>query len=127
MSHAEMTYKILKDIPFPKKILKAKHIASNHHEKLNGKGYPRGLDNSQLSLDDKILAVADVFEALSSADRPYKKAKTLSEIFKILSFMVKDGDIDGDIVKFIYDTKLYMKYAETEMNPEQIDEPKLFF
>jgi len=127
MSHAEMTYKILKNIPFPRKFTDAKHIASNHHEKLNGKGYPRGLSEKDLSLDDKILAVSDVFEALSSGDRPYKKAKKLSDIFKILSFMVKDGDIDGDIVRFIFDSKLYLEYAKREMLPEQIDEPKLFF
>lgn len=127
MSHSKMTSKILKNIPFPKKFLEAKHIASNHHEKLNGKGYPRGLKAEDLNLDDRILAIADVFEALSSADRPYKPPKKLSEIFKILSFMVKDGDIDGDIVKFIYETKLYEKYAEQEMSKEQIDEPKLFF
>lgn len=127
MSHANMTYKILENIPFPKKFIEAKHIASNHHEKLNGKGYPRGLTAEELSLDDRILAIADVFEALSSVDRPYKAPKTLSEIFKILSFMVKDGEIDGDIVRFIFDSKIYLEYAKEEMLPEQIDEPKLFF
>lgn len=127
MNHAEMTYKILKDIPFPQKFVEAKHIASNHHEKLNGKGYPRGLAENSLSLDDRILAISDVFEALSSGDRPYKESKTLSQVFKILSFMVKDGDIDGDIVRFIFDSKVYLEYAKQEMKPEQIDEPKLFF
>jgi len=127
MSHAEMTYRILQDIPFPQKFLEAKHIASNHHEKLNGTGYPQGLNSSQLSFDDRILAIADVFEALSSGDRPYKPAKTLSQVFKILSFMVKDGDIDGEIVRFIFDSKVYLQYAKQEMRPEQIDEPKLFF
>ncbi len=127
MNHAKMTTKILKNIPFPKKFVEAKHIASNHHEKLNGKGYPQGLSDSKLNLDDRILAIADVFEALSSADRPYKKPKKLSEIFKILSFMVKDGELDGDIIRFIYKSKIYLKYAEKKMLPEQIDEPKLFF
>jgi len=127
MNHANMTYKILKDIPFPKKFEKAKHIASNHHEKLNGKGYPRGLTADQLTLEDRILAIADVFEALSSADRPYKKPKKLSEIFKILSFMVKDGEIDGKLVRFIFNSKLYLDYAKKNMLPEQIDEPKLLF
>lgn len=127
MSHATMTSEILKNIPFPKKFEEAKDIASNHHEKINGKGYPRGLKGDDLSLDDRILAVADVFEALSSGDRPYKKSKKLSEIFKILSFMVKDGDIDGDVVRFIFDSKIYVEYAKDEMSEEQIDEPKLFF
>ena len=127
MNHATMTTKILKNIPFPKKFVEAKRIASNHHEKLNGKGYPQGLSDSKLNLDDRILAIADVFEALSSADRPYRKPKKLSEIFKILSFMVKDGELDGDIIQFIYKSKIYLKYAEQEMLPEQIDEPKLFF
>jgi len=127
MNHAKMTTKILKSIPFPKKFIEAKHIASNHHEKLNGKGYPQNLNASKLNLEDRILAIADVFEALSSADRPYKHPKKLSEIFKILSFMVKDGDIDGDLVKFIFKSKVYLKYAQLEMLPEQIDEAKLHF
>ncbi len=127
MSHAGMTYKILENIPFPKKFLDAKHIASNHHEKLNGEGYPRGLTAGDLSVDDRILAIADVFEALSSADRPYKTPKKLSEVFKILSFMVKDGEIDGEIVRTIFDSKMYLEYAKENMLPEQIDEPKLFF
>ncbi len=126
MNHAKMTTKILKSIPFPKKFIEAKHVASNHHEKLNGKGYPQGLNANKLNLDDRILAIADVFEALSSADRPYKQPKKLSEIFKILSFMVKDGDIDGDLVKFIFKSKIYLKYAKQEMLPAQIDEPVLF-
>jgi HD-GYP domain-containing protein (c-di-GMP phosphodiesterase class II) len=127
MSHAEMTYRMLEEIPFPRNFHSAKDVACNHHEKLNGKGYPRGLSANKLTIDDRLLAIVDVFEALSSSDRPYKSPKKLSEIFKILSFMVKDGDIDGDIVKFIFDSKVYLQYAEQEMLPEQIDEPKLFF
>jgi HD-GYP domain-containing protein (c-di-GMP phosphodiesterase class II) len=127
MSHAEMTTKILDKIPFPKQFREAKHIASNHHEKLNGKGYPKGLSAEELSFDDRLLAIGDVFEALSSSDRPYKNPKKLSEVFKILSFMVKDGDIDGDIVKFIFENKIYLQYANEELLPEQIDEPSILF
>ncbi|EJF07666.1 HD-GYP domain-containing protein [Thiovulum sp. ES] len=127
MSHAEMTSKILEKIPFPKQFRDAKHIASNHHEKLNGKGYPRGLSADELSFDDRLLAIGDVFEALTSSDRPYKKPKKLSEVFKILSFMVKDGEIDGDIVRFIFDKKIYLEYATEELLAEQLDEPDILF
>jgi HD-GYP domain-containing protein (c-di-GMP phosphodiesterase class II) len=127
MSHAEMTSKILEKIPFPKQFRDAKHIASNHHEKLNGKGYPKGLSADELSFDDRLLAIGDVFEALTSSDRPYKKPKKLSEVFKILSFMVKDGEIDRDIVKFIFDKKIYLEYATEEMLAEQLDEPNILF
>jgi HD-GYP domain-containing protein (c-di-GMP phosphodiesterase class II) len=127
MSHAEMTSKILEEIPFPKQFREAKHIASNHHEKINGEGYPKGLSAEDLTFDDRLLAIADVFEALSSFDRPYKKPKKLSEIFRILSFMVKDQEIDENIVRFIFDSKVYLKYAEQEMKEEQLDEPFLLF
>ena len=104
-SHAQLSYEMLSVLPFPKKYENVMHIAVNHHEKLNGKGYPRGLSEQEIALEDRILILADIFEALSSNDRPYKGVKTLSEIFKILDFMVKDGEIDKDLLDFFNNIK----------------------
>ena len=82
-SHATLSYEMLSALPFPKKYSNIMHIAVNHHEKLNGKGYPRGLSEQEIALEDRILILAEIFEALSSNDRPYKGVKKLSEIFKI--------------------------------------------
>jgi HD-GYP domain-containing protein (c-di-GMP phosphodiesterase class II) len=89
---------------------------------LNGKGYPKGYSADNLPLQSRILAVADVFEALTAADRPYKKAKTLTESLTIMGFMVKDGQLDKDLVSFFLDSGLYKEYAERFMKREYIDE-----
>jgi HD-GYP domain-containing protein (c-di-GMP phosphodiesterase class II) len=96
--------------------------AASHHEKLSGKGHPFGFTAEQLPIQSRLLAVADIFEALTSADRPYKKAKTLSESFKIMAFCVKDREIDGEILDFFIDSGLYLEFAEHYMHPEQIDQ-----
>jgi len=119
--HARMSKEMLDKLPFPKKLRRVPEIAGSHHEKLNGKGYPQGLSAEQLSLESRILALADIFEALTASDRPYKDAKKLSEVAKIISFMVKDGELDPDLVKFFYDAKLHLKYAKNELKEEQID------
>ncbi len=120
-NHATMTLKMLNQLPFPKKLKNVPEIAGNHHEKLNGKGYPRGLSAQDLSLESRILALADIFEALTAPDRPYKDAKTLTEVKKIIGFMIKDSELDPDLVKFFYDNKLHLEYAKEELKPEQID------
>lgn len=123
--HAQLSFDMLSALPFPKKYKDVLNIAANHHEKLNGKGYPRGLDESQLTLEDRVMILADIFEALTSNDRPYKDAKKLSEVFKILSFMVKDGEIDGELLKFFHENEVLEKYAKEELLDYQIDESKL--
>lgn len=120
-NHATLTLKMLNQLPFPKKLKNVPEIAGNHHEKLNGKGYPRGLSAKDLSLESRILALADIFEALTAPDRPYKDAKTLSEVKRIIGFMIKDEELDEHLVKFFYDNKLHLEYAKEELNPEQID------
>lgn len=112
---------MLSALPFPKKYSNITHIAINHHEKLNGKGYPRGLSSEDLVLEDRILILADIFEALTSIDRPYKGIKKLSEVFKILDFMVKDGEIDGDLLEFFKNSKALKEYCKTELLQEQLD------
>ena len=126
-SHAQLTLDMLSNLPFPKKYSRVLNIASNHHEKLNGKGYPRGLAADELTIEDKIMILADIFEALTASDRPYKKGKKLSEVFKILSFMVKDGEIDGELLKFFHKSKVLDKYVKEELKLFQADESELSF
>jgi len=120
-NHVVVSIKMLNALPFPKKLSRVPEIAGGHHEKINGKGYPLGLKGDELSLESRILAIADVFEALTAADRPYKPAKKLSEAMKIISFMVKDGELDGDLVNFFYEKNLHMEYAKQELLESQID------
>ncbi len=109
--HAKISLDILNKLPFPKKYNDVAQIAGAHHEKLNGKGYPLGLKGDEISFEARILAVADIFEALTASDRPYKKANTITVAMEILHSMVKDGDLDKDIVNFFHSSKLYLKYA----------------
>ncbi|MCX5839617.1 MAG: HD domain-containing protein, partial [Deltaproteobacteria bacterium] len=118
---ATMTYKILSQLPFPKKLKPVPDYAAAHHETPTGKGYPRGLGADQISLQSRILALADVFEALTAKDRPYKKGKTLSEAMHTLEMMVKDGNIDPDLFALFQRERIHLDYARRELNPQQID------
>ncbi len=120
--HVSVTWEMLSDITFPKKYKNVAFYASSHHEKLNGKGYPRGLTADEMPLQARIIAVADIYEALTAGDRPYKKAKTLSESLKIMATCVKFGELDGDILDFFLDSGLYMDYANRFMDDKQIDQ-----
>jgi len=120
-NHATVSLDMLNALPFPKKLRRVPEIAGGHHEKLNGKGYPLGLTADQLTLESRVLALADIFEALTASDRPYKDAKTLSEAIKIIDFMVKDEELDSDLVEFFYQKNLHLKYAKQELKDEQLD------
>jgi len=120
-NHALMTIKILEKLPFPKKIKNVPYIAGAHHEKLSGRGYPLGLKAEQINLQARIMALADIFEALTARDRPYKQPKKLSECIKILGFMMKDLELDTDVVQFFIDNKMHIEYANEHLNPDQID------
>lgn len=119
--HATMTLKMLKQLPFPKKLSQVAEYASGHHEKLDGTGYPRGLSGDELSLQSRIMAVADIFEALTAKDRPYKEPMQLSQAIKILGFMKKDHHIDPEVLDIFLRNELHLEYARVQMNPEQID------
>lgn len=121
-NHAEMTIKILHALPFPKKFARVPEFAGGHHEKLDGSGYPRGLKGDQLPLQARIMAIADVFEALTARDRPYKPPMRLSQALDILRYMTRDNHIDPDLFRLLVEKKLHRAYAERELNPEQIDE-----
>ncbi|NGZ04725.1 MAG: GAF domain-containing protein [Magnetococcales bacterium] len=121
-NHVSATIKMLDAIPFPKHLKQVPEIAGGHHEQINGQGYPKGLTGDQMSIQARMVAIADVFEALTARDRPYKKGKTLSSSLQILGFMKKDGHIDPDLFKLFIDKKVYLEYAQEYLSPEQIDE-----
>ncbi|MBE9504632.1 MAG: HD domain-containing protein [Proteobacteria bacterium] len=124
-NHVYMTKVMLEQLPFPKNLSNVPAYASGHHETLDGTGYPSGLNAGELSLQARIMAVADVFEALTAKDRPYKKPMKLSQAVNILGFMKKDKHIDGDIFDLFINSNLFMEYAESELRPEQIDDVEL--
>lgn len=126
-NHALLSIKMLESLPFPKKLKNIPTIAGGHHEKISGAGYPFGLKGDEISFDARILAIADIFEALTSHDRPYKDPNTLNQSLRILSFMVKDGELDKDLVKFFIDKKLHLKYAKDNLTQEQMDEITVTF
>ena len=121
--HAEISMQMLNELSYPKKLKNVPRYASAHHEKLNGKGYPLGLDASELPVQARMIAIADLFEALTASDRPYKDGKKLTETFKILGFMAKDGDIDKDLLDLLIDSGLYLEYSKKFLKSEQIDAP----
>ncbi|HPP06157.1 MAG TPA: HD domain-containing phosphohydrolase, partial [Syntrophorhabdaceae bacterium] len=120
-NHAALTYKILSELPFPKKLQRVPQFASTHHECLNGSGYPFGLKEDELPIQSRIIALADIFEALTAQDRPYKKAKALSESLMIMSSMAQNKFIDPRLFEFFIKEKIYLEYAKRELSPSQID------
>lgn len=120
--HIMQTIAMLERLPFPKHLKRVPEYAGTHHETLTGSGYPRAIDYTGLSVPSRIMAIADIFEALTASDRPYKKAKTLSESVKILSFFKKDGHIDPDLFDLFLTSGVYRDYADRFLLPEQIDE-----
>ena len=120
--HALVSHEMLSELTYPKKFKNLPLYAASHHEKLNGKGYPFNKTAEKLPLQSRLIAIADLYEALTASDRPYKKGKTLTETLRIMAFMVKDGEIDKDLVELLMDSKLYLKYAKEFLKPEQIDD-----
>ena len=123
--HIVVTIDMLEQLPYPKHLRNVPEFAGGHHEKLDGTGYPKGLNHSEMSVQAKIMAIADIFEALTARDRPYKKGKTLSQAMRILGFMKNDAHIDTELFEVFVKEKIYLKYAESFLNPEQIDEVEL--
>ncbi|MBF0255382.1 MAG: transporter substrate-binding domain-containing protein [Gammaproteobacteria bacterium] len=120
--HVIQTIHMLEQLPFPEQLKRIPEYAGTHHETLIGTGYPRKLTAAELSIPARIMALADVFEALTASDRPYKKAKTLSEAIKIMGFMVKDQHIDAEVFKLFLRSGVYLDYARATLLPEQLDE-----
>ena len=120
-NHVVVSIKILSQLPFSKILKHVPEYAGAHHEKLNGEGYPRGLTADQLSLQARIMAVADVFEALTASDRPYRKPMRLEKAMEILGYMVKDGELDGRIVDLFESSGVVKAYAKKELRTDQYD------
>ena len=120
--HMISTIKILESLPFPAELKNVPRYASTHHETMKGSGYPRKLPGQQLSIPERILAVADIFEALTASDRPYKKAKPISAAIDIMYKMVQDGHIDKDCFELFLQDKVYLLYAQEFLPNDQVDE-----
>jgi hypothetical protein len=120
-NHIVATIKMLESLPFPKNLQNVPEYAGGHHEKMDGTGYPRGLKRDEMSVQARIMAIADIFEALTASDRPYKKGKKLSECLKIMGFMKQDDHIDPDIFDIFIKQRVYLDYADEFLDPEQID------
>jgi HD-GYP domain-containing protein (c-di-GMP phosphodiesterase class II) len=120
--HIVQTIVMLSRLPFPKHLRRAPEFAGGHHEKLDGTGYPKRLAAGEMSLPARAMAIADIFEALTAADRPYKKAKKLSESIGIMDRMRADRHIDPDLFALFLSSGVYREYAEQHLLPGQIDE-----
>lgn len=120
--HMISTIKMLESLPFPDDLARVPRYASTHHETMKGTGYPRKLSAKDLSTPERILVISDIFEALTAADRPYKKAKPLSVAIDILHKMALDEHIDMDLFKLFLSSGVYMQYAEKFLPSKQIDE-----
>jgi len=119
--HIVQTIVMLERLPFPPALARVSEYAGTHHETLRGDGYPRRLGADQLSVPARIMAIADIFEALTAGDRPYKKAKSLSESIQILAGFRDRGHIDADLFALFLTSGVYLRYAERFLRPEQID------
>ncbi|WP_022660597.1 HD domain-containing phosphohydrolase [Paucidesulfovibrio longus] len=120
--HTLSGMEMLQKIPFPANLGRVVEIATEHHETLIGTGYPLHKRKENLSVESRILAIADIFEALTASDRPYKQPKRLSEALRIMSFMCKDKHIDADLFEIFLRKGVFRQYAEQHLAPEQIDD-----
>ena len=123
--HIDITIQMLEALPWPRHLANVPEYAGGHHERMDGKGYPRGLTRDQMSIQARCMGIADVFEALTAEDRPYKKAKTLSEALTILGKLKLSGQIDPDLFDVFMWQKVYLPYARQYMKPQLIDEVDL--
>ena len=123
--HIVATIKMLEELPWPKHLKHVPEYAGGHHERMDGKGYPKGLKREQMSVQARVMGIADIFEALTARDRPYKKGKTLTESLEILGKFKLNGHVDPDLFDVFIREKVYLEYARQFMNPEQIDEVDL--
>ena len=119
--HIVATIKMLESLPWPKHLKKVPEYAGGHHERMDGKGYPKGLKREEMSVQARIMGIADIFEALTAADRPYKKGKTLSESLAIMQKFKENGHIDPDLFEVFLEKRVFLRYADLYMPFDQID------
>ena len=120
--HIVITIEMLEQLPYPKQLKNVPEFAGGHHEKMDGTGYPKGLKEDQMSPQAKIMAIADIYEALTASDRPYKDGKKISDAMRIMGFMKNDYHIDEDLFEIFVKTGVYKKYADKFVAKNQIDE-----
>jgi HD-GYP domain-containing protein (c-di-GMP phosphodiesterase class II) len=120
-NHIVVTIRMLESLPWPNHLKNVPEYAGGHHERMDGKGYPRGLTREQMSVQARVMAIADIFEALTARDRPYKKGKTLSESLHILGKFALNGHIDPDLFDIFVRQKVYLRFASKNLDPSQID------
>jgi HD-GYP domain-containing protein (c-di-GMP phosphodiesterase class II) len=123
--HIDVTIKMLESLPWPRHLKNVPEYAGGHHERMDGKGYPRGLTREQMSVQARVMGIADIFEALTAKDRPYKKGKTLTESLTILGKFKLGGHIDPDLFDVFIREKVYLDYAKQFLAPELIDDVDL--
>ena len=121
-NHIVQTLIMLTKLPWPKHLQRIPDLATNHHERMDGNGYPRRLKGSQMSIEERVLALADVFEALTAADRPYKSAKTISESLTLMANMCKENHLDKELFGYFLESYLWLEYAHDFLSADQIDE-----
>ena len=120
--HIVATIRMLESLPFPRHLRRVPEFAGGHHERMDGKGYPKRLTRTEMSVQARVMGIADVFEALTAGDRPYKKAMTLSQALAILGRMRQDGHIDPDLFDVFVRSRVWLDYARRFLRPEQIDD-----
>jgi HD-GYP domain-containing protein (c-di-GMP phosphodiesterase class II) len=120
--HIIATIKMLEALPWPRHLTNVPEYAGGHHERMDGKGYPKGLTREQMSVQARVMGIADIFEALTAKDRPYKPGKTLSESLGILGRFKENGHVDPDLFDIFVREKVYLRYAHEFLDPEQIDD-----
>ena len=120
--HIVITIEMLEQLPYPKHLKNVPEFAGGHHEKMDGTGYPKKLNANQMSTQAKIMAIADIYEALTAADRPYKDGKNLSTAMRIMGFMKNDYHIDKDLFEIFVKSGVYKEYANQYVAKSQIDD-----
>ncbi len=120
--HIVVTIDMLGKLPFPRNLMRVPEYAGGHHEKMDGTGYPKGLHREDMSIPSRVMAIADVFEALTAVDRPYKRGKTLSQAMDIMAKMKYENHLDPDLLDLFITSKVYLDYAHKFMDPSLIDE-----
>jgi HD-GYP domain-containing protein (c-di-GMP phosphodiesterase class II) len=120
--HIVATNRMLESLPWPKHLKNVPEYAGGHHERMDGKGYPKGLTGEQMSVQARVMGIADIFEALTAKDRPYKKGKTLSESLEILGRFSQNGHIDPHLFDVFVRNGVYLRYAKMFLDKDQIDD-----
>jgi hypothetical protein len=120
--HIVTTIRMLEALPWPRHLAKVPEYAGGHHERMDGQGYPRGLKGADMSLQARMMAVADIFEALTAVDRPYKKGMTLSRSLDILANFARKGHIDPDLFEVFISSRIFEEYGKRFLHATQLDD-----